>query len=102
MERPAYLPWVRTIDSLSIPVISSSGICVKKEVDDPVLKLFELGEIDDPGHFIGGEHPVHSRLEKCDGDVPSDLPPDIISREYLNSLPVLLRVRVRVLLGFFS
>ena len=31
-----------------------------------------------------------------------DPPPDIVSREFLDSLPVLLRVRVRVFLGCFS
>ena len=48
----------------------------------------ELGEIDDAGHFIGSEHPLHRCFDKFDRDVPRDLPPDIISREFLDSLPV--------------
>ena len=46
-------------------------------MDDTVLWLFELGEMDETGHFIGSEHPFHSRLEEINGDVSSDLPPDV-------------------------
>ena len=80
-------------------MISSTLLCVKKEVEDPVLELFELGEIDDTGHFVGSEHPLHRCFDKFDRVVPRDPPPDIISRELLDFLPVLLRVGVRVLLG---
>jgi hypothetical protein len=67
-----------------------------------VLQLFELGEIDHAGHLIGSEHPLHGRFQEFNGDLSSEPPPDKISRELLDSLPVLLRVSIRVLLGFFS
>jgi hypothetical protein len=67
-------------------------------MDDPVPYLFQLGEIDDTGNFIGSEHPLHSCLEKFDCDVSGKSPPDVISGKYFDPLLVLLRVSVRILL----
>jgi hypothetical protein len=53
-----------------------------------MLETPKFPEINHPCYFVGGEHPIHQCFEELNGDVSSDLPPDVIPAKFLNSLRV--------------
>jgi hypothetical protein len=42
-----------------------------------MLETPKFPEINHPGYFVGGEHPIHQCFEEFSSDVSSDLPPDV-------------------------
>ena len=65
-----------------------------------MLEALKFPEINHPGYFVGGEHPIHQCLEEFSSDVSSDLPPDILSAKFFDPLGVILRENMRVFLRF--
>jgi len=42
-----------------------------------MLETPKFPEINHPGYFVAGEHPIHQCFEEFSSDVSSDLPPDV-------------------------
>jgi hypothetical protein len=65
-----------------------------------MFETLKAREINDRGYFVGVEHPIHYCFEELGSDVSGEFPPNIVSAEFLDSFPIVLRVSIWVFLNF--